>query len=201
MSKILVAYFSRAGENYFGGAIKSVAVGNTEICADLIKQTFPDADLFKIEMAAPYADNYRKCVSQVTADMMLHKRPALTALPESIAAYDAIVLGYPNYCGTIPMAVATFLEAFDFTGKKLLPYCTNEGSGMGRSEKDLRKLCPTAVIAPGLAITGSAAAQSQAALVGWMQENLQPPAGRRGRRKKTRAQTASSVPWFYLFFG
>ena len=160
MSKILVAYFSRAGENYFGGAIKSVAVGNTEICADLIKQTFPDADLFKIEMAAPYADNYRKCVSQVTADMMLHKRPALTALPESIAAYDAIVLGYPNYCGTIPMAVATFLEAFDFTGKKLLPYCTNEGSGMGRSEKDLRKLCPTAVIAPGLAITGSAAAQS-----------------------------------------
>ena len=157
MSKILVAYFSRAGENYFGGAIKSVAVGNTEICADLIKQAFPDADLFKIEMAAPYADNYRKCVSQVTADMMLHKRPALTALPESIAAYDAIVLGYPNYCGTIPMAVATFLEAFDFTGKKLLPYCTNEGSGMGRNEKDLRKLCPTAVIAPGLAITGSAA--------------------------------------------
>ena len=153
MSKILVAYFSRAGENYFGGAIKSVAVGNTEICADLIKQAFPDADLFKIEMAAPYADNYRKCVSQVTADMMLHKRPALTALPESIAAYDAIVLGYPNYCGTIPMAVATFLEAFDFTGKKLLPYCTNEGSGMGRSEKDLRKRCPTAVIAPGLAIT------------------------------------------------
>jgi len=107
MSKILVAYFSRAGENYFGGAIKSVAVGNTEICADLIKQAFPDADLFKIEMAAPYADNYRKCVSQVTADMMLHKRPALTALPESIAAYDAIVLGYPNYCGTIPMAVAS----------------------------------------------------------------------------------------------
>ena len=172
MSKILVAYFSRAGENYFGGAIKSVAVGNTEICANLIKQAFPDADLFKIEMAAPYADNYRKCVSQVTADLMLHKRPALTALPESIAAYDAIVLGYPNYCGTIPMAVATFLEAFDFTGKKLLPYCTNEGSGMGRSEKDLRKLCPTAVIAPGRAITGSAAAQSQAALVGWMQENL-----------------------------
>ena len=172
MSKILVAYFSRAGENYFGGAVKSVAVGNTEICADLIKQAYPDADLFKIEMATPYADNYRKCVSQVTADLMLHKRPALAALPESIAAYDAIVLGYPNYCGTIPMAVATFLDAFDFTGKKLLPYCTNEGSGMGRSEKDLRKLCPTAVIAPGLAITGSAAAQSQAALVGWMQENL-----------------------------
>ena len=64
------------------------------------------------------------------------------------------------------------MDAFDFTGKKLLPYCTNEGSGMGRSEKDLRKLCPTAVIAPGLAITGSTAAQSQAALVGWMQENL-----------------------------
>lgn len=201
MSKILVAYFSRAGENYFGGAIKSVAVGNTEICADLIKQAFPDADLFKIEMAAPYADNYRKCVSQVTADMMLHKRPALTALPESIAAYDAIVLGYPNYCGTIPMAVATFLEAFDFTGKKLLPYCTNEGSGMGRSEKDLRKLCPTAVIAPGLAITGSAAAQSKPRWSGGCRKICNSPAGRRGRRKKPGHRLHRLCPGFICFSG
>lgn len=172
MSKILVAYFSRAGENYFGGAIKSVAVGNTEVCASLIKEAFADADLFKIEMATPYADNYRKCVTQATADLMLHKRPKLTALPESIADYDAIVLGYPNYCGTIPMAVATFLEAFDFTGKRLLPFCTNEGSGMGRSEKDLQKLCPTAVLAPGLPIIGSQAAQSKAKLTQWIQTNL-----------------------------
>ena len=162
MSKILVAYFSRAGENYFGGAIKSVAVGNTEICADLIKQAFPDADLFKIEMAAPYADNYRKCVSQVTADMMLHKRPALTALPESIAAYDAIVLGYPNYCGTIPMAVATFLEAFDFTGKKLLPYCTNEGSGMGRL---VRETCDFLVSIPMKGRISSLNASAAAAIL------------------------------------
>lgn len=142
MSKILVAYFSRAGENYFGGAIKSVAVGNTEICADLIKQTFPDADLFKIEMAAPYADNYRKCVSQVTADMMLHKRPALTALPESIAAYDAIVLGYPNYCGTIPMAVATFLEAFDFTGKSCCPTAPTRAAAWAAARKTCASSAP-----------------------------------------------------------
>lgn len=142
MSKILVAYFSRAGENYFGGSIKSVAVGNTEICADLIKQAFPDADLFKIEMAAPYADNYRKCVSQVTADLMLHKRPALAALPESIAAYDAIVLGYPNYCGTIPMAVATFLDAFDFTGKSCCPTAPTRAAAWAAARKTCASSAP-----------------------------------------------------------
>ena len=170
MSKILVAYFSRAGENYFGGAIKSVAVGNTEICADLIKQAFPDADLFKIEMAAPYADNYRKCVSQVTADMMLHKRPALTALPESIAAYDAIVLGYPNYCGTMPMAVYTFLEHYDFTGKVICPFCTHEGSGLPQTERDIRKAAPGATVTRGLAIHGSHVDEAAPALTRWVKE-------------------------------
>ena len=142
MSKILVAYFSRAGENYFGGAIKSVAVGNTEICADLIKQTFPDADLFKIEMAAPYADNYRKCVSQVTADMMLHKRPALTALPESIAAYDAIVLGYPNYCGTIPMAVATFWRRSTLPAKSCCPTAPTRAAAWAAARKTCASSAP-----------------------------------------------------------
>ena len=119
-----------------------MAVGNTEICADLIKQAFPDADLFKIEMAAPYADNYRKCVSQVTADMMLHKRPALTALPESIAAYDAIVLGYPNYCGTIPMAVATFLEAFDLPAKSCCPTAPARAAAWAAARKTCASSAP-----------------------------------------------------------
>ena len=168
---ILIAYYSRAGENYFGGSYRRIPVGNTRRVAEQLA-SLTGGDLLELRQAHPYSDDYRTCVAQARADWQQSARPEVLDLPEDLAGYDRIYLGYPNYCGTIPMAVATFLEAFDFTGKKLLPYCTNEGSGMGRSEKDLRKLCPTAVIAPGLAITGSAAAQSQAALVGWMQENL-----------------------------
>ena len=169
--KALIAFYSRAGENYFGGAYRRISVGTTEQAARMLAAV-TGADTLRIEQVQPYSEDYKACVAEAREDWQCGARPALVNLPESLDGYDEIYLGYPNYCGTIPMAVATFLEAFDFTGKKLLPYCTNEGSGMGRSEKDLRKLCPTAVIAPGLAITGSAAAQSQAALVGWMQENL-----------------------------
>ena len=70
MNHILIAYFSRAGENYFGGKIKSVEVGNTEICAKELKKAI-EADLFKIEMKEPYSDNYKKCVAQAMKDMTI----------------------------------------------------------------------------------------------------------------------------------
>ena len=101
MNHILIAYFSRAGENYFGGKIKSVEVGNTEICAKELKKAI-EADLFKIEMKEPYSDNYKKCVAQAMKDMTIKRRPELKKLPESIEPYDTIVLGYPNYCGSMP---------------------------------------------------------------------------------------------------
>lgn len=68
--------------------------------------------------------------------------------------YDTIILGYPNWWGTFPMAVFTFLEAYDFKGKIILPFCTHEGSGLGVNERDIRKLCPDAKVLPGLAIQG-----------------------------------------------
>lgn len=169
--KTLIAYFSRAGENYFGGAIKNVEVGNTEICANLITEII-DADIFKIEMEKPYSDNYKKCVAQATLDMTIRKRPKLKAIPKSIEQYDNIILGYPNYCGTIPMAVVTFLESFDFTGKKILPFCTNEGSGMGRSESSIKKLCPTAEVKSGKSIIGSQAANSKEELQKWIEKEM-----------------------------
>jgi flavodoxin len=82
-------------------------------------------------------------------------------MPESIEEYGTIVLAYPNYWGTMPMAVFTFLEAFDFTGKTILPLCTNEGSGMGSSERDIKKYAPGADLKRGLSITGSEAANSK----------------------------------------
>ena len=92
-------------------------------------------------------------------------------MPDSIDEYDTIVLAYPNYWGTMPMAVFTFLERFDFTGKTILPLCTNEGSGMGGSERDIKRACPGATVKAGLSITGSAAAQSESSLRRWLGAN------------------------------
>ena len=75
--------------------------------------------------------------------------------------YDTIFVGYPNWWGTMPMCVYTFLEQYDLTGKKIVPFCTNEGSGMGGSERELKKICKGAEIASGLSIHGAEAAKSE----------------------------------------
>jgi len=170
MVKTLVAYFSRADENYFGGAMRYVKVGNTEIVCNIIKELIP-TDTFKIEMKNPYSPVYMTCIDEARRDLRAKARPELVRMPESIDEYDTVVLAYPNYWGTMPMAVFTFLEQFDFSGKTILPLCTNEGSGMGGSERDIKKTCPGASVKSGLSITGSSAADSDGALKRWLTVN------------------------------
>ena len=170
MAGTLIAFFSRADENYFGGAMRYVKTGNTEIVCGIMKDLI-DADSFKIEMKEPYSPVYMTCIEEAKNDLRSKARPELKSMPGSINEYDTIVLAYPNYWGTMPMAVFTFLEAFDFTGKTILPLCTNEGSGMGSSERGIRKTCPDAVIKPGLSITGSRAADSKAPVQKWLAAN------------------------------
>ena len=170
MAKTLIAYFSRADENYFGGAMRYVKVGNTEIVCDLMKELI-DADSFRIEMKEPYSPVYMTCIEEARRDLRANARPELTAMPGSIDGYDTVVLAYPNYWGTMPMAVVTFLEAFDFTGKTILPLCTNEGSGMGSSEREIKKTCPGAVVKNGLPITGSQAPNSTVSVKKWLSAN------------------------------
>ena len=85
--------------------------------------------------------------------------------------YDTIILAYPNYWGTMPMAVFTFLESFDFSCKTILPLCTNEGSGMGGSERNIKKTCPGAAVKSGLAVTGSEAANAAGRVKKWLAAN------------------------------
>jgi len=170
MAKTLIAFFSRADENYFGGAMRYVKVGNTEIVANIMKD-LTGADTFKIEMKDPYSPVYMTCIDEAKEDLRTGARPELVSMPESIDEYDTMVLAYPNYWGTMPMAVFTFLEHFDFSGKTILPLCTNEGSGMGSSERDIRRTCPGAEVKKGLAITGSAAANSKSSVERWLSAN------------------------------
>ena len=170
MAKILIAFFSRADENYFGGKMKYVEIGNTEIVVNHMKDLI-EADTFKIEMKNPYSSSYKACVEEAKKDLKENARPELASVLESIEDYDTVVLAYPNYCGTMPMAVVTFLEKYDFSGKCILPLCTNEGSGMGSSVGDLKKHASGATVSDGLSITGSQAAKSKDKVKKWLQAN------------------------------
>lgn len=168
--KTLIAFFSRADENYFGGALRYIEVGNTEIVCNLINEMIP-ADIFRIEMKEPYSPDYMICIEEAKKHLREKARPELVRYPDSLDAYDTIILAYPNYWGTIPMAVATFLERYDFTGKTILPLCTNEGSGMGGSEKTIRQCASGATVRKGLPITGSYAANSGESVRSWLDAN------------------------------
>ena len=137
---------------------------------NIMKDMIP-ADTFKIEMKNPYSPVYMTCIEEAKKDLRAKVRPELVYMPESIDGYDTIVLAYPNYWGTMPMAVFTFLEAFDYSGKTILPLCTNEGSGMGGSERDIRRACPGASVKSGLSITGSSAENSKPQVEKWLKTN------------------------------
>ena len=115
----LIVFFSRADQNYVNGEIKNLTVGNTEVAAGMI-QKLTGADIFKIEPRHAYSKDYNECIAQAQDDQRRDVRPKLTGYPTSIDPYENIYLGFPNYWGTMPMAVYTFLEHFDFTGKTIL---------------------------------------------------------------------------------
>lgn len=169
MSDAIIVYYSRADENYFNGQLKMLKKGNTEIAAETIRQ-ITGADIFKIEQTQPYSRDYNECIEQARSDLNNNIRPQLVSVPKSLDEYSTIYLGFPNYWGTMPMAVFTFLEHFDLSGKKIMPLCTHEGSGFGNSIKDITRLCPNSVIGKGLAVRGSCAANSEQAIKNWIME-------------------------------
>lgn len=167
MGKELIAFYSRADENYVNGEIKHLETGNTEVAAGIIHE-LTGADMFQIEQLKPYAKNYNDCIAQAQADQRADIRPELAKYPDSLEQYEVIYLGYPNYWSTMPMAVFTFLEHFDFSGKRIKPFCTHEGSGMGSSVRDIQRLCPGAEVEKGLALRGGSVKQSRKEIEKWI---------------------------------
>lgn len=173
MSKNLIVYYSRKGQNYWNGSIKNLAKGNTEIIAEMIQQT-AGGDLFEVDTAKKYPEDYYACIEEAKQELRAQARPELKGYVENLTDYDTIFLGYPNWWGTMPMVMCTFLEHHDFAGKTVVPFCTNEGSGMGSSEKDVRKLCQGATVLSGLAIHGAEAAQAKEKVEAWLKNSVFP---------------------------
>lgn len=169
----IIVYFSRKGENYVSGTIKKLAVGNTEVVANIL-QKLTGAETFKMQPVQEYSKDYNECIAQAQADQRRNARPELKAYPESLDAYDTVYLGYPIWWSDMPMAVYSFLESCDFSGKTIIPFCTHEGSGISSTESSIAEVCPDTEVLEGLGIRGSIAQNSQdeakETVDGWLEE-------------------------------
>ena len=154
--KILVVYFSRTGEEY---AVGNITKGNTEIVAEYIAQKI-GADIFEIKPAQPYPDAYEPCTELAKQELESNARPALEKNIDSLAQYDTIFIGYPIWWSALPRVVVTFLEANDFSGKTIIPFCTHGGSGLAGTEREIKDACPNAKVLDGLAVVGKTAQEN-----------------------------------------
>lgn len=169
MSKNLIIYYSRKGENYWNGSIKSIAKGNTEIVAEFIQKAI-GGDLFEVDTVMPYSADYTTCTEEAAKELKENARPELKGYLDSIDEYDNIFVCGPCWWGTFPMAVFSQLERLDFTGKKVMAVMTHEGSGLGDSERDLKKLCKGATFGKELAVHGADAAKSESIVSAWAKQ-------------------------------
>ena len=169
--KTIVVYYSRSGENYVNGAIQKLEKGNGEIIVDIINKN-KNLTVFRIEPVQEYPQNYQECTKLPKQELQRQVRPKITNYVHRFEEYDHVILVYPNWWSTMPMCMWTFLESYDFKSKHIYPFCTHEGSGLGQSVADIKKLCPQSIIHDALAIRGSQVNNSDDAIKKWLEEVL-----------------------------
>ena len=166
--KILVAYYSRTGEEY---GVGNITKGNTAIVAEIIAQKV-GADIFEIKPVTPYPADYEECKKIASREKATKARPPFVGGVENFSQYTMIFCGYPIWFGDAPQIVYTFLESYDFGGKKIVPFCTHGGSGLSSTDQTISLTCPTAKILQGFAIRGSVAQNNFAQAESTVAENL-----------------------------
>lgn len=177
MPNAIVIYFSRRGENYWAGSVRSLERGNTEVAAGYISGAI-GCEAFEIVPAKEYPADYYACCDEAKAELQSHARVDAGEYPD-FSGYEAVFLGYPNWWGTVPMVVDTFLCHYgDWAGKRIFPFCTNEGSGLGGSVRSIEEACPGAVVDGGLSIIGNKVGESRNEIEGWASGCLRNAFGR-----------------------
>jgi flavodoxin len=164
---VLLAYFSRAGENYYYGGRRTLQVGNTEVLAGMIADRI-DCDLYRIEEAETYSENYDDTVERNAAEQDADARPAIAHPLPDLTGYGTVLVGSGIWNVRAPMIMSTFLEALDFTGTTILPFTTHAMSGLGTVPRDYTALAPTATIGPGLAVRGEEVYDAAADTEQWL---------------------------------
>jgi flavodoxin len=167
--KCLIAYFSRQGNNIVNGSVVNLPTGNTEVVAKMI-QEMTKGDVFRIDTVSPYPVDYAETTEVAKRELRENARPKISGLIEGMDSYKVIFVGYPNWWGTIPMPVASFLSEYDLSGKTIAPFCTHEGSRLGRSIADITKLCPHSNIRDGLALWGRDVKNARNEVSAWLRQ-------------------------------
>lgn len=129
-----------------------------------------ECDSCEIDTSEPYPVDYHQTTEVSKEEQRKDARPQLRGELPNISTYDVIYLGYPNWWGTMPMVLFTLLESLDTSGKTIMPFCTHEGSGLGHSVSDIKKLCPDATVHAGLAIQGGKVGSCDNALKKWLEQ-------------------------------
>ncbi len=171
MAKNLILYYSRSGENYVNGSIVSLDKGNTKICAEYIQKA-AGGTLFEIKTVSLYPKDYHECTKQALAEFKAKARPQLQEYLDNLEGYDNVFVCGPCWWGTFPMAVFSLLERLDFKGKKVMCLMTHEGSGLGQSQSDLKRVCTGASFGSSIAIHGADASKSYDVISNWVNKNL-----------------------------
>jgi flavodoxin len=168
-NRILLAYFSRPGENYYYGGRRNLEVGNTEVLARMIAELI-DCNVHRIEATDPYPASYDATVARNVREQNADARPAIADPLASIEQYGTVLLGSPIWNVRSPMIMTTFTESYDFTGMTVHPFVTYAVSGLGSTERDYTASCPGARIAPGLAVQGEEVTQHRADVETWLRD-------------------------------
>ena len=173
--RILLAYFSRPGENYSNGGRTNLKVGNTEVLARMISERV-DCDVHRIEAVDPYPEGYDETVARNVREQEADARPAIADLPSSIERYDTVLLAGPLWNVRAPMIMTTFTEKLDFTGKTVHAITTYAMSGLGTTAHDYAASCPGATIGEGLAVRGEEVRDAGADVQAWLRRTGLPVA-------------------------
>lgn len=167
-SKVLLAYFSRPGENYrYGGRI-DLEVGNTQVLADMIASAVA-VDVYRIEATEPYSQDYEETVERNKREQDTEARPAIVGALPTVEPYDTVLLGSPIWNVRPPMIMRTFIDRVDLRGKTIHPFVTYAVSGLGETIEDYTRLLPGATIGDGLAVRGEEVRDARPDVTAWLQ--------------------------------
>ena len=167
-SRVLLAYFSSPGENYYSGGRIDLDVGNTTRLAEMISDRIA-CDVYEILAEDPYPDSYDETVARNVREQDADDRPEIANPLESIEGYDVIIIGSPIWNVRPPKIMETFAENLDFNGKTVLPLVTFAVSGMGRTERVYQEVCRGATLGEGLAVLGEEVDMAGPELDSWLQ--------------------------------
>jgi flavodoxin len=166
-TRVLLAYFSRAGENYRYGGRRNLTVGNTEVLARTIASRI-NCDVYRIEAADPYPAGYDATVARNVREQDTDARPAIAGGLPKIGPYDVVLLASPIWNVRAPLIMTTFTDGLDFTGKTVHPVVTYAVSGLGSTASNYTRTCTGATVGDGLAVLGETVADADRQVMNWL---------------------------------